>query len=245
MVTKVDYEARRRAILTATINAYIKEAAPVSSDNIAEEFGLSPATIRNIFVELEQAGYLMHPYTSGGRIPTDKGYRYYVDFLLSQMDVLDDEKQRVIDEYRRAIRRLDDLLEKTSEMVSMITHYAGIVSFIEWDDKFFYRGLSRILDQPEFRNFERMRLVINALEDKKRMLDLMNRDFSERVKVYIGKELAIPEMENCSMVVSSYRFGNKTSGRIAVLGPARMEYQHIIPLVGYISDMMSEVLEEI
>ncbi|MGE5197314.1 MAG: DeoR family transcriptional regulator, partial [Deltaproteobacteria bacterium] len=89
MVRTVDRDARRRAVLASTINRYIKNAVPVSSEETAREFELSPATIRNIFSELEEAGYLTHPHTSAGRVPTEKGYRYYVDFLNLQLDILD------------------------------------------------------------------------------------------------------------------------------------------------------------
>ena len=93
MRSTVDYNSRRKQVLNAAINRHIKNALPVASDDIAEEFELSSATIRNIFSELDESGYLKHPYTSGGRIPTDKGYRYYVDFLVQQIELLDEEKQ--------------------------------------------------------------------------------------------------------------------------------------------------------
>jgi len=245
MVRNVDYESRRRAILAATINSYIKDAIPVASEDIAEDFDLSPATIRNIFAELEENGYLAHPYTSGGRMPTNKGYRYYVDFLISQMELLDEEKEQVVNEYKKEIKRLDDVLEKTSQLISTITHYTGIVSFLEWHDRFFYKGISLILNQPEFQDFERIRLLIQMLEDRQHLLNIINRDFNEKVKVYIGEELDCPEIENCSLVVSSYRMKDKPLGRLAVLGPMRMEYKHIIPALEYISDILSEVLNNI
>ena len=245
MVRSVDYETRRRAVLTSTINKYIHEAMPVASDCIADEFELSSATIRSIFVELEDAGLLKHLYTSGGRIPTDKGYRYYVDFLISQMQLLQEEKERILKKYKKVINRLEDALEETSEVISTITHYAGIVSFLDWHDKFFYRGIGRILEQPEFQNFEKMRLLINIIEEKQNLLEIINRDFDGKVKVYIGCELGCHEMENCSLVVSSYRLKDKPLGRLAVLGPARMEYTHIIPALEYISDVLTDVLGNI
>ena len=245
MVRTVDYESRRKAILNATINKYIKEAMPVASEEIATDFDLSSATIRNIFAELEENGYLTHPYTSGGRIPTDKGYRYYVDFLISQVGLLDEEKEQIVKEYKREIMQLEVALEKTSEVISMITHYAGIVSFLEWQDRFFYKGIGHILEQPEFQNLQKMRVIIKLLEEKQNLLKIINRDFSEKVKVYIGKELGCSEMESCSLVVSGYRIKNKQSGRLAVLGPARMEYRHIIPTLEYISEVLSDVLDNI
>lgn len=241
----VDYGSRRKSVLYAAINRYIKSALPVASDDIAEEFELSSATIRNIFSELDQSGYLKHPYTSGGRVPTDRGYRYYVDFLIQQIDLLDEEKQRILKDCKKKINRLDEALENTSEVISEITHYAGIVSFLEWQDKMFYKGIGRILDQPEFRDVDKIRLLVKLVEDKKRLLDIINRDFSGPVKVYIGSELGFPEMENCSLVVASYKMRNQPSGRLAVLGPMRMEYKHIIPTLEYVSEVLSLVLEDL
>lgn len=243
MKKNVDYNSRRKAILNAAINRYIKDAFPVSSEEIAEEFDLSSATIRNIFAELEDSGLLKHPYTSGGRIPTSQGYRYYVDFLIQQLELLQEEKEQIVRECKKKMHRLDDALENTSQVISEMTHYAGIVSFLEWQDRIFYKGISRILEQPEFKDIDRIRLLIRLIEDKQRLLDIINRDFSGRVKVYIGSELGWPEMENCSLVVSSYKIKNRSSGRVAVLGPTRMEYNHIIPTIEYISDVLSQTLE--
>ena len=243
MVKNVDYESRRKAVLTATINRYIQDATPVASEDIAAEFDLSSATIRNIFVELEENGYLAHPYTSGGRMPTERGYRYYVDFLLSQMELLDDEKEDIVRGFKREARRLEDALEETSEVLSAITHYAGIVSFLEKQDKLFYRGISRILEHPEFKDYDKIRMLIGMIEEKGRLLDIINRDFSGKVKVYIGRELGCPEMENCALVVSAYNHKEKPLGKLAVLGPVRMEYKHIIPAIEYISDVLSGVLD--
>mgnify|MGYP001237718059 CR=1 FL=1 len=245
MVRNVDRESRRRQVLEAAINRYIREAVPVASDDIAREFDLSSATIRNIFAELEESGFLTHPYTSGGRMPTDRGYRYYVDFLISQNELLDEEKKRMVREYKRETKRLEDALEEASEFISSETHYAGIVSFLEWEDKLFSRGLSRVLEQPEFKEYNKIRFFVRAMEDKHRLLDIINRDFDEKVKVYIGHELGTPEMENCALVVSSYRVKNKPSGKLAVLGPMRMEYRFIMPTLEYISELVTEVFEGI
>ncbi len=242
MVRNIDYSFRRKSVLSSAINLYIKNALPVASDDIAREFDLCSATIRNIFSELEESGYLKHPYTSGGRIPTTKGYRYYVDFLIQQMELMDEEKQRIVKDCKRKMRRLDDALENTSEVISEITHYAGIVSFLEWQDKIFYKGIGRILDQPEFRDADKIRLLVKLMEDKSRLLDIINRDFTGKVKVYIGDELGFPEMDSCSLIVSTYKLKDQPSGRLAVLGPVRMEYNHIIPALEYISDVLTDVL---
>ena len=89
------------------------------------------------------------------------------------------------------------------------------------------------------------RLLIKALEEKQNLLELINRDFNGKVKVYIGDELGFPEIDGCSLVVSTYSIRNKQSGKLAVLGPARMEYERIIPSLEYISDVLSETLDKI
>lgn len=246
MVRNVDYGSRKRAVLAATINKYIGGALPVASDEIADFFELSPATIRNIFAELEREGYLTHPYTSGGRIPTNKGYRYYVDFLISQIELLDKEKEGIVKEYRQAIHRLDDVLEKTSEVVSALTHYTAIVSILDWQDRIFFKGIGFILDQPEFKESSRIRFLIKMLEDKRQLLDIINRDFGDenRVKVYIGQELSCPGMDNCSLAVSRYNIKKRPTGRLAILGPMRMEYGRIITTLEYVSGVLDDVLDE-
>jgi len=245
MARTVDYESRRRAILAATINKYIEEATPVASEDIAKDFDLSPATVRNILAELEESNYLTHPYTSGGKIPTNKGYRYYVDFLLSQMELLEEEKESIAREYKRKINRLEDVLDKTLEILSSITHYTAITYFPEWQDRFFYKGISLVLNQPEFQDCQKIRLLIKIIEDKQYLLNIINRDFTDKVKVYIGNELGCVEMESCSLVVSSYRLKDKSLGRVAVLGPMRMEYSHTIPALEYISDALTGIMNSI
>ena len=245
MVRTVDYDARRRAVLGVAINRYIKDAAPVSSEDIAREFDLSPATIRNIFVDLEKSGYLTHPHTSAGRVPTDKGYRQYVDFLSSQLELLDGEKKSIVKHFEKEISRLEDALEETSEVISAITHYTSIVSFLDWQERLFYRGMNFILEQPEFQDLHRIGLIIKMIEERQGLLDIINRDFKEKVRVYIGEELGCAQMSNCSMVVTTYSVKNKPLGRLAILGPRRMEYQHIIPALEYVSDVLSRVLSKI
>ncbi|MDO8662541.1 MAG: DeoR family transcriptional regulator [Candidatus Omnitrophota bacterium] len=244
MARNVEREARKRAVLSTTINRYILEATPIASEELAEHFDLSSATIRNIFSELEAEGYLTHPYTSGGRIPTENGYRYYVDSLLLELQLMDAEKSKIIREYEKKLKRMEDVLEETSRLIEETTHYTGIVSFFEWQDRMFYKGLSRILEQPEFKNTDKMRLLIKIIEDKQYLLRLINRDFSDKARVYIGREMDSPEMEDCSLVVSDYRRKNKPQGKLAVLGPVRMEYNRIIPALEYISDVLSEALED-
>jgi len=245
MVRNIDHESRRRAVLVKTISRYIKDAEPISSEDIAGAFNLSSATIRNIFSELEDAGFLTHPYTSGGRIPTQKGYRYYVNYLANQMEILDDEKQEITKGFNQGIRQLEGMLDAASNLVSKMTHYASIVSMLEWQDRFLYKGLSFILEQPEFRDAERIRLLVRMIEEKQHLLNIINREFEEKINILIGEELECKEMQDCSIIVTTYTINNKPLGRLAVLGPTRMQYEHIIPTLEYVSDTLSLALNDI
>ncbi len=99
------------------------------------------------------------------------------------------------------------------------------------------------MEQPEFQDSTRIRLLIKMIEDKHSLLDIINRDFKEDVRIYIGEELGCSEMNNCALAVSSYRVKNEPRGRLAVLGPMRMEYKHVIPTLEYISGVLADVLE--
>lgn len=122
-------EDRKKKILQAVIHHYIKTAKPVGSNSLLDEYGfeLSPATIRNFMAELEEEGYLTHPHTSAGRVPTDMGYRCYVDSLIELQKMILDEEDRVSHEYTNRVKELEDLLGQTSKVLSGLSHYTGFV----------------------------------------------------------------------------------------------------------------------
>lgn len=122
-------EQRKKNLLQWIIHHYIKHSRPVSSAVIAKEAGLgfSSATIRNILQELEDEGFLRQPHTSAGREPTDKGYRFYVDYLLDVQRLASGEKEAIDRGYGRRMSELDTLLSETSKLLSRISQGAGLV----------------------------------------------------------------------------------------------------------------------
>lgn len=120
---------RKEKILNWVVYNYVSTGKPVSSDIIAAKggFNVSSATIRNILKELEDGGYLFQTHTSGGRIPSDKGYRVYVDNITRLQKLAAVEKERVEDEYERRIEQLDGFLKHTSKIISDMSHCAGFV----------------------------------------------------------------------------------------------------------------------
>ena len=240
MVKRTDVQQRKDRILAIVVGQYIKTITPVGSHSITAEYKLdvSPATVRNILAELEEEGYLSHPHTSAGRVPTQRGYRYYVDHLMHEIQLLEEEKRRIQHEHKRYLSHLETLMEKTSEVISDLTHYTSIISIDGWGSKIILRGTSHVVDYPESSNIVKIQAILRILEEKERLLALINRDLKEKIKIYIGHEMALKEMDGCSLAVSSFEKDGLT-GRIAVLGPTRMNYDRVVSALDYISDLFS------
>ena len=241
---KTEIRSRRDRILSITVEHYVKTITPVSSSLIVREFplDLSSATIRNILSELEEEGFLTHPHTSAGRVPTQKGYRYYVDYLMHQIKLLEGEKQRIKEEYEKENKELERLLEKTSQVISEITHYTSIVSVDGWDQKLFCRGMDLIVDYADYhRDLNQIKHILHALDAKEELLRIINKNLASKVKILIGAEIDHSHMDHCSLVVSQYKARRGLSGRIAVLGPTRMDYEHVVSTLDYISDLIEEI----
>ena len=236
-------EERKERILTITVNQYIKTVSPVSSTAIVQQYGidLSSATIRNVLAELEEDGYLTHPHTSAGRVPTQKGYRYYVDYLMGEIELLQEEKTRIRAEYQRESAALDLLLEKTSRVLSQTTHCTSLVS-VDGDSRVFCQGTSFVVEYPDYQDVNKIRGILAALDEKERLLEIINKQLEEKTAVFIGKELDCEDIDTCSLVVSRYRSKHGPSGRIAVLGPTWMDYKRIVSALDYFSGLIEEIL---
>ncbi|MCA9406409.1 MAG: hypothetical protein KC684_07725 [Candidatus Omnitrophica bacterium] len=241
MSRREERKIRRDTILGLTVNQYIRTVSPVSSKFIAQQsrLDLSPATIRNILAELEEDGYLTHPHTSAGRVPTQKGYRYYVDYLMREIQLLEDEKARIKSQYQKATQELEELLDKTSEVLSNTTHYTSIVS-IEGGNQIFLRGTNFVVDYPDYQDVRKIRDILAALERKEQLLEIINKDLAKKIDILIGHEMAYSKMENCSMVISEFRL-REARGRIAILGPTRMDYERVVSALEYFSNLFEQM----
>jgi len=127
-VRPLKLDERKQLILKAIIDDYIFTAEPVGSRTIARKYnlGISPATIRNEMADLEEMGYLEQPYTSAGRIPSDKGYRFYVDSLM-KVKRLSKEEIKNISEIFKKITEIEDVIEETVKILSQMTNYASVI----------------------------------------------------------------------------------------------------------------------
>ncbi len=341
-------DERSKTVLKEIVLSYIKTALPVGSTTITKRynFGVGPATIRNIMADLEEAGFLAQPHTSAGRIPTEKGYRFYVDNLFDEKAFLNHKKQ-IIQDAGKLVKREDaaTLLQDTTKLLSELSQYMAIVTAPKFSsapirhcefvrlspkaimaiavseagfvqNKFFeiskdlnqkelnrisdylnslYEGMSfadirkklktqmvkmqdlydylqteafeltkqamkasvnedagkiymdgaaQMLDLPDFSDFKVMKGLLKAFNEKKVIIQLLDKFIgSEGVQVFIGAENQFLGNDQCSMVLSQYKQGDRVLGALGVIGPTRMEYSKVIPLVDATAKQVSRLLE--
>ena len=237
-------QERKDVVLGIVVHEYIKTIAPVGSAHMVKQYGLnvSPATVRNTLSELEQDGYLTHPHTSAGRVPTEKGYRYYVDFLMKEIRLLEEEQLRLKYEHKRGLNELENLLENMSMNLSDVTQCTSIVSFDEWGSKIICRGTNYMIQQDMHQDLERVRSLLRMLEEKEQMLEIINRDLKQKIDIFIGQELALKEMEHCSLAVSEFTDQRGRKGRVAILGPTRMDYDRVVAALNHVTETMNKML---
>lgn len=335
---------RQNRVLEIIINAYVNTAEPIGSRFVSRIIGLSSATVRNVMSDLEEMGYIMQPHTSAGRIPTEKGYRCYVNYLMKMRVLTKEQMKKVEREYRNAKRTLEDIIKKTADLLSAITLNTGIVLFPKFKKTAFrhidlvylgprkvlvvlitssgivknfmtectesicndldrivsflnsefydmdledikrhlldrlkkerdssYKLLKNSLDilnalidfylktseeiyfgktspmfvQPEFKDPERVKRLIKTFEKKDDIRKLMLRDLDEEgIKVHIGKENPELGIGDYSILTSSYSIKENIIGRLGIIGPTRMRYRYVVPVLSFVSQTMGQFLNQ-
>ena len=340
----IDLNERGRAILEAIVDDYIASGEPVGSRAVTKRHNMdiSPATVRNVMADLEEMGFLASPHTSAGRVPTEQGYRYYVDSLLQIRDLSDQEKQTIESHCQGRQGTIESLLQETGRALSSLSNYAGIVmvprfnstvfrhiefvrlsggkalvvfvsqtglvqnKLIELDEdlsqheleqmtnylnqtlsgmsiqdvkekvasemqqekalydklmkkalelsgqaladdiegQVFIEGASSFLELPEFAEVDQMKKLFQAFEQKGRLVELLDKSqLANGVQIFIGSANNYNQIEGCSLVTSSYQNVHGTIGTLGVIGPNRMSYSKVIPIVDYTARLVSRLLE--
>ncbi len=339
---KIELSERNCRILRSVVQTYIDRAEPVGSRTVAKRsgLGLSPATIRNVMADLEEIGLLYQPHTSAGRVPTEAGLRYFVDYLLER-EALSWGDQVAIEE---GLRSSDmDLVATLKKAVELLAHFSGHaavistprltgerLSHVEFirlrpglvlvvlvadtglvhnrlvhldmdirEDRleafslYLNQRLSRVsleearssileeleeekrafelllqdlvvstqgpreegeviiggelnlLDYPEFSNVGRIRAMLQAFQEKRALLLLLERCLeSEGVQVFIGSEGLGHKVPGCGMVLAPYLGKEYPLGSLGVVGPMRMNYARVLALVEYTAQVLSEQVKE-
>ena len=335
---------RKRLILKAIIDAYITYGEPVGSKYLAEnqQLACSSATIRNEMAELEELGFLEQPHTSAGRIPSELGYRFYVNSLLKQYEMTAGEIEEMNAGLRTKLAEMDQLLSEASRIAAAATNYTGIavknrhreatVSRFEQvrvDDYQFVlvmlmtsgpaitrtvatplpmsqgeqarllallneklvgvpaegftlpligeiergmgrlgiivsgivrkiyeamveadkphtavEGVNHLLQYPEYSDIGELRSLLNVLEDKEELRNLVPLDEGDAggVNVFIGSENTVKVMENSTLVYHSIRRGGRVIGAIGVIGPRRMDYSKVIAVIDRLAAGIDDML---
>ncbi len=228
-----DITERQKKILEIVIKEHIDNAAPISSGFIEKKYnlGVSPATIRSDLFDLIEKGYLYQPHTSAGRIPTDKGYRFFVD-LLERKEVkkleykLEEELMRVKKEMEGSLhymRELTRLLAYTSSSLS--------VSYFPRENILMREGWGRVLEDPEFEDIRKVRSFMEMVDSFEENIDsFLNNKDENFIRIYIGSEAPFSKKYDFSVLISSCKIAKK-KGLFAIIGPKRMPYEKNIYLV--------------
>jgi len=333
---------RESLILKSLVMTFVESAAPVSSRYLSKVHNnrLSAATIRNVMMDLEDKFLVAQPHTSAGRIPTDLGYRYYVDDLMMIESLSHDEKQK-IDHGLHNVNNEDveAILEKSCEVLSKISNQLGIIltpkfyqgkfkklelislsetkllviisissglvktvmleinskiprnkleqtsqvlnerlsglslrqirdsiknrmkdvsygdeelifQLTESADKIFsiqndhlhFKGAQNILSQPEFSDQERIKKILELIDNQKVLIHIINNTTStdEKISITIGNENKEQIVNKCSLVTASYKIGGVTS-TLGIIGPTRMKYEKVTSLVDYLSKTLGRL----
>jgi len=233
---------RQISILKAIVEEYIETAVPVSSEVIEKKYrlGVSPATIRNEMVKLTKVGYLRQPHTSAGRIPTKEAFKFYVSRLMQEKELSVAEevaaKERVWDS------RFDfDCL--MHEVVKALAQQSKTLALAEVEEgEIYHAGYANILELPEFYDIDVTRTILSLLDETEEVKKLFSRCFGEEeVHLLLGDELGYDFLESCGMVFTNFDAGPKKRGSVGVIGPNRLDYSRIIPLVRYFGDLVEEL----
>ena len=229
---------RQKSILDAVIQEYIDTAFPVASKQIVDKFRFpySSATVRNELLSLDEAGFLEQPHTSAGRIPTEKGYRFYIEEYFDSAELLRNSERAVLSEIFRK-KTEEEFLKLLARAVSEISRGFTVAGLYD-NDMFYKTGISEIFDEPEFED----KYLLKEFSGLADLIDEEIRNMFEpgdfkKPKAFVGKENPIREARNYGMVVSSVIIPQKKETVIAILGPKRMDYRKNISLFEYINEL--------
>jgi heat-inducible transcriptional repressor len=223
---------RQELILRLLVDAYLGSAKPVSSKEVAahREIEWSASTVRAELAALEAAGYLTHPHTSAGRVPTDAGYRRYVDMLVAS-EALDAEAAVEL-ELSRLQREVDEAMRETTSALAQVTDLMALVTAPPLGETLYVHGVSRLLSREHLADLPRVDELVGALEGRAAVLGMLGSALEERsVFCWIGDENPQPELRSVSVVGANYGLGRRPLGSVGVVGPLRMDYATAIASV--------------
>ncbi|MEI7818945.1 MAG: transcriptional regulator [bacterium] len=227
---------RQSAILTEIIRQYSQSAEPVGSHSLMKAFVVSSATIRSEMANLEQKGYIYQPHISSGRVPTDKGYRYYVNNMAEY-----DAKPRYELTVEKRVASMHDQVDRAIKVATeTLSEMSGNTAFATLSDTVYFHGLHQLFSQPEFLDSIKAAAAARYLDSLSSWLLESSPD--DGLAIFIGAENPFARTSGMAMVVARFGSPYSENSAIGIVGPTRQDYGKVTTLVELTSKKLQEVL---
>ena len=226
-------EKRTELILYTIIKEHIKTALPVGSNVLVDKYKLdiSPATVRSEMANLEEAGFIIQPYTSAGRVPTEKAYEYYLKGLKEKK--ISDVEAKAIEDILKDIDEIS--LKQMAKNLSQFSNQAVFWAFHR--NNLYYTGVANLLSQPEFNQPEVIYDISAIIDRVDEIIDLIFDQVGFEPQVMIGSKNPFGSI--CSTILVKYK-AKDTTGLFGILGPMRMNYEKNLNLIRFINNKLSK-----
>lgn len=230
-------DQRKEQLLKTIVQEYVRTAEPVGSSFLVSKYrlGVSPATIRNDMAELEEAGFVVAPHTSAGRVPTEAGYRYYIAHFLS----LKPGKSRRLEEFRQKAAKEDDREELLKFVAKFLATNTGEAVIVGLSPRHYYStGFSQLFAKPEFAEITFMRDFSEIMDRLDEVMAYLWGTVPDNIQILVGHES--PFGERCGTIITRFNAGEE-SGILGVLGSLRMNYDRNYSLISYARKMLADM----
>ena len=244
---------RQNILLDFIIREYVKTAKPIPSALVYKKSRLhvSPATIRSEMNYLEENGFLEQRHTSGGRVPTDKAYRYYVNQLLSHPNQLEVNKEDKKDIAKALSKAGTDSRAINKAIALVLSRQSGylVITGIAQEAEFFKQGLVSLSRNPEFQKVDSLFQLTSFFEDFDLMFQLIEREFMRilgapdgiPIQILIGHENPFKQIKGETIMCTKYLLPNDVIGSLTLIGPKRMDYEKNLALIKYTTDELKKI----
>src|SRR3989344_1096596 len=247
---------RQIKLLDFIIREHVKTAKPVGSALIAKRAGfkLSSATLRNEMGELEKAGYLAQLHTSGGRVPTDKAYRYYVNSLLEN-DVGLEPKAKDKSRIRQVFNDMSPDPREINKVVAKVLSSLSenlVITGISNDEDFFKKGLVGLFEHQEFREMKEVFQLASFFEEFENLFKFIEKEFFNTlgmprgvpVQIMIGKESPFRQIQHETVMCAKYGLPGNCVGSLTLVGPTRMDYEKNMALIKFVTEELNKLINK-
>lgn len=232
---------RQINIIKAVVEEYSETAEPVGSDTIDKKYnlGVSPATIRNEMVRLDDMGYLRQPHTSAGRVPSPMAIKLYVSELMREEELPVSEEVSVKERIWDVRNEIDKLLRESTRVLSEKTGNLAVA--LTDQGELYSSGYANILNLPEFYDIEVTRAVLSLIESHQQMRQLFTRARTEdALHILVGDDLGAVTLEPCATAFIDFEAG-PYRGHLGVIGPVRLNYSYVMPMLRHFNHLIEEI----